>query len=328
MRDNISQPDPFTDFIRGGCRVEVDDKARGEYREGLAPPRMRSFNDGGAALALVPVEQAERYNRRRFACGVGRAVERSTPVSDFSMSVFERSGRINNRRYQHTNSEFIDNQHFEMSPIQCKSLLTCNNEFRQTFPYVYYGLIKEAIDIKQLAREEMIIPFRQELRVKKELNFNEKAVKNHVSGQLQKALSGRFPCIDLGKRLVDKVVEHLWEEIDEGVREAEKDRTSLQVMSRKDIEQELKINHKFSASMGINAVMSVIEGTIMIVLQRGYLFDLVGPKKIYLDIDLITKCVFLNGGQLAVLDRDSVFQDQVEIGENRNVNKVIVAPRW
>jgi len=324
MNLNEEDYDPFDDFV-----------LRGKANKPQSKPRITEPDD--LAMIPAPAFRAQNINDRRWpsTAATGRrgppqprfnATEHIGSRSDrFSMSVFDVDPHMRKSEY-YKNGLGLDQSDYGMNPIQCKSMLTCNNEFRKTFPYVHYALVKEVVNIERLAHEEMIIPLKQHINKKKELVFSEKVIINYLSGQLR-AFEGKLPDIDLGSRLTKKIVKYLWDAIEEGVEETERDRTVGQVISRQDVQNEIKINRQFSASLGINAVISAVEGLISIDIRQGVFFDLMGPKKVLIHVDVVIRSVFLNGGQLAVLDRDPLFQDQVEIGENRNINR-IVAPSY
>jgi len=309
--------DPFDDFVLRGNSKNPRITEPDELAIVPTPPlRHHNVND-----RRWPSSGNSRRRERPLLRGAGATGNRQG--DKFSMSVFDVDPQLRKSDYHRSNAGgAMDKSDYGMNPIQCKSMLTCNNEFRKTFPYVHYALVKEVVNIERLAHEEMIIPLKQHINTKKELVFAEKVITSYLSGQFR-AFEGKLPDINLGTRLTKKIVKHLWEAIEEGVEETERERTVGEVISRQDVQNEIKINQQFSASLGINAVMSAVEGMISIDIRQGTFFDLIGPKKVLINTDIVTKSVFLNGGQLAVLDRDPLFQDQVEIGENRNINRVV-----
>eukprot|EP00917_Polyrhabdina_sp_WS-2016_P001773 GHVP01003685.1.p1 GENE.GHVP01003685.1~~GHVP01003685.1.p1 ORF type:complete len:558 (+),score=91.78 GHVP01003685.1:151-1824(+) len=211
----------------------------------------------------------------------------------------------------------------QLTPVASRSLLTCNNDFRQCYPQVYQGICKGVIDVDRLIVNEVVIPIREEVSIHKSALRSRRAVVSIVSEQLWKPLHGKFPDPQIAPRLVKRVAEYFHDKIEAGVENAEDERSLFQWLFRFDIENAIEIKVTTSLAYGVNSVISNIEGSAHIKRKKGDFMGLWSKDNLLIDLEVVVKAVFLNGGQLSELDSDPMFADRVQCGGNRMLGQYL-----
>jgi len=208
-------------------------------------------------------------------------------------------------------------QPMALSPVASRSMLTCNREFQRCYPHVYQGLCKGLIDVNKLIAQEVVIPVREEVALHKSSIRSRWAVTAAISEHLWKAVHGKFPDPKVAPRLVRKVAEYFFDKIESGVLEAEDERSLLQWLLRFDVENGIDVRVTTSMVVGLNSVIATIEGAAHIRRKKGTLLGLVSKDIIVVDLEVVIKALFLNGGQLLEINNDPLFSDCILAGENR-----------
>eukprot|EP01071_Lankesteria_metandrocarpae_P006163 Lankesteria_metandrocarpae@DN4262_c0_g1_i1.p1 len=204
-----------------------------------------------------------------------------------------------------------------LSPVASRSMLTCNREFQRCYPNVYQGLCKGLLDVNRLITQEIVIPVKEEVTLHKSSIRSRWAVTSAISEHLWRAVHGKFPDPKIAPRLVRKVADYLYDKIEGGVQEAEDERSMLQWLMRFDVENGIDVRVTTSMVVGFNSVIANIEGAAHIRRRKGNMMSLVSKDMIMMDVEVVIKALFLNGGQLAEINNDPVFSDIVLAGESR-----------
>ena len=147
-----------------------------------------------------------------------------------------------------------------------------------------------------------------------------------VYSQIWKSVHGKFPDGNLGPKVVKTVAEHFCDQLEEAVREAEGEQSFFQWFTRQDVENTVTLRQKTSLNDGGNSVILQVEGTAQITKKRGDMLQWITLHQLVMDLDIEIKAIFLNGGQLREMDRDPLFVDRVQIGENRFMHQFM--PRY
>lgn len=202
-----------------------------------------------------------------------------------------------------------------LSPIASRSMLTCSKEFRAQFPNVYAGLCKGLLDVNRLVQHEVVVPIKEEIAIHKDAIRSRRAVTAVWSEHLWRPLHGRFPDPSIAPKLIRRLCDYFWNKIEVGIRAAEDERSFLQWLFRFDVENAMDIRVTTSLGAGMNSALANIEGVAHVKRHKGALMGILRPDTLQLDIDLVVKALFLNGGQLAEINDDPIFIDRVqEIG--------------
>lgn len=117
--------------------------------------------------------------------------------------------------------------------------------------------------------------------------------------------------------MVKKVSEYFFDKIEAGIQQAEGERSLLQWAFRFDVENATEIRVTTSLGVGYNSAIANIEGAAHVRRRKGDLLSLLNPDTVTIDMDIVVKALFLNGGQLTEINNDPMFIDRVQSGENR-----------
>lgn len=176
-----------------------------------------------------------------------------------------------------------------ISPVASTSMLTCNGDFKKQFPYVYQGLCKGIVDVRQLMAHEIIVPVKEEIAIKRSTVRSRKSVTNAVSDKLWRALQGRFPDPGVAPKLIKRMAEYFYDKIEYGIQEAEDERSFVQWLFRFDVENAIDLRQSITLGAGKNSVLANIEGSAHINRKKGDLFNLISPDAIHVNLECIIK---------------------------------------
>lgn len=139
-----------------------------------------------------------------------------------------------------------------------------------------------------------------------------------ASEQLWRPLHGKFPdSSGVAPKLVRKISEHLANQIESSIIEAENERSFLQWAFRFDVENTIQVKVSTSLCCGYNSAIANVEGCAEMKRKKGECFSMLSSDTVIVKMDLVIKALFLNGGQLSEINNDPHFIDRVQAGENK-----------
>eukprot|EP01053_Blabericola_migrator_P002415 Blabericola_migrator_1__2414@NODE_167_length_12152_cov_196_313198_g145_i0_p2_GENE_NODE_167_length_12152_cov_196_313198_g145_i0NODE_167_length_12152_cov_196_313198_g145_i0_p2_ORF_typecomplete_len645_score130_61_NODE_167_length_12152_cov_196_313198_g145_i033185252 len=204
-----------------------------------------------------------------------------------------------------------------LSPVASRSLLTCSADFKKQYPFVYQGLCKGILDIQRLIAHEIVVPIKEEVSLRRSTIRSRKAVTGAICDQLWRSLQGRFPDPSVAPKLIKRMADYFYDKIEYGIQDAEDERSFLQWLFRFDVENAIDLRQNTTIQVGKNSVLCNVEGSAHLKRRKGDFFNMVSPDVVTLNIEMVIKALFLNGGHLLEINGDSRFIDRVSAGENR-----------
>eukprot|EP01056_Protomagalhaensia_sp_Gyna25_P004239 Protomagalhaensia_sp_Gyna_25__4238@NODE_385_length_3627_cov_157_976031_g296_i0_p1_GENE_NODE_385_length_3627_cov_157_976031_g296_i0NODE_385_length_3627_cov_157_976031_g296_i0_p1_ORF_typecomplete_len322_score51_98_NODE_385_length_3627_cov_157_976031_g296_i08141779 len=204
-----------------------------------------------------------------------------------------------------------------LTPVASRSLLTCSSDFKKHYPFVYQGLCKGILDIQRLIAHEIVVPIKEEVSLRRSTIRSRKAVTNAICDQLWRSLQGKFPDPSVAPKIIRKMADYFYDKIEYGIQDAEDERSFLQWLFRFDVENAIDLRQNTTINVGKNSVLCNVEGSAHLKRRKGDFFNMVSPDSVTLNIELVIKALFLNGGHLLEINSDSRFIDRVSAGENR-----------
>jgi len=195
------------------------------------------------------------------------------------------------------------------------AILQSVDTFKQTYPVVIEGIKVGAVPYDKLVEKSIVVPLHKVIDIPKEMARTPSHVTAIVKEQLYQGLMVEGGVValapKLASRLLDQLAQQIYAEIEHAIKEAEKDRTVVQVITRKDVASTLTMLKVLHSKVDEHECMQQISGRGSIIRQKATFGE---NDMLKLELRLDFKQVLMNSAKLVQLNEDPrhTLRDKIE----------------